>query len=138
MFSTCVAADMQANHECSVRVTNFWWFTITKLWHQMYVGKQQRKYRIALREFTSLFDTRPYRDFHSMQKLSRHTRGFVASNEQLRSLDSLQDKKINSGKVWNGRDQPTLFCHGICRMNAHFLLVMQVYGLDLCIYYMRH
>lgn len=36
--------------------------------------------------------------FHSMKKISRHTRGFVASNEQLRSLDSLHDKKINSEK----------------------------------------
>ena len=76
--------------------------------------------------------------FHSMKILSRHTRGLVASSEQLRSLDSLHDQKINSEKVWIGRGQPTLFCHGICRMDPHSLLVMQVSGLDLFIYYMRH
>jgi hypothetical protein len=96
------------------------------------------KYRLGVRELTGLFDTHPFRDVPFDEKYSRYTRGFVASNDQLRSLNSLHDKEIDSEKVWNGRDQPTLFCHGICRMNVHSLLVMQVYGLDLCIYYMRH
>lgn len=75
--------------------------------------------------------------FHSMKILSRHTRGCVASSEQLRSLDSVHDQKIILKKYGMDVISRHFFVMGICRMNPHSVLVMQVSGLDLFMYYMR-